>query len=255
MPVAMAAAALRRLPRLRARTWAVLLVVLALALGGGYLWLRDSSLVSVEQVTITGISGPERRAVERALTSAATEMTTLHVDVDRLRAAVASYPQVKDLTARADLLHRLHIDVTERPPVAALAVGDERTPIAADGTLLRDRPKVDALPAVNADALPAGGRLTGGEAAVALEVLAAAPAAMRRYVERVDVGPDGVEAQLRDGPRVLLGEPDRAYAKWIATGRVLGDPNSAGADYIDVRLPERPAAGGVDEEPSTSTGA
>ena len=251
----MAAAALRRLPRLRARTWGVLLVVALAAVAGGYLWLRDSSLVRVEQVTITGVTGAEARGVERALTDAARQMTTLHVDVDRLEAAVSSYPQVKAVAARPELLHHLRIEVTERTPVAALEVGEQRTPIAADGTLLTGRTSTDGLPSVTTDALPAGGRLTGGEEAVALEVVAAAPAAMRRYVDRIDAGPEGIEAQLRDGPRVLLGTPERAHAKWIATGRVLGDPNSAGADYIDVRLPERPAAGGFDAELSTSTGA
>jgi cell division protein FtsQ len=161
---------------------------------------------------------------------------------------VAVYPQIKQLRVTAHPLHRLNIDVVQRGAVAALAVGDLRTPVAADGTLLKGHASADGLPAVPATALPAGGRVTGGNAAVALAVVAAAPPAMRRHLDRIDVGPDGLEAQLRDGPRVLLGTGERPRAKWIATGRVLGDPNSAGADYIDVRLPERPAAGGFGDE-------
>ncbi|HEU4657816.1 MAG TPA: FtsQ-type POTRA domain-containing protein [Capillimicrobium sp.] len=235
---------LPRLPRLRVRTWAVVAVLLAAAAAGGWLWLRDSSLVRVEQVEITGVTGAEKASVEAALRQAAEEMTTLHVDAEALRAAVERYPQVKNLSVEADPLHRLRIAVEERPPVAALTVGDERTPVAADGTLLTGHASDEGLPEVDASALPAGGRLTGGDAATALAVVAAAPEAMRRYVERVSEGPEGLEAQLRDGPRVILGTADRAYAKWIATGRVLNDPGADGAGYIDVRLPERPAAGG-----------
>lgn len=236
-----------RLPHLRVRTWVLLAVLLSGALTGGWFWLRDSSLVAVEQVDISGIGGQEQAEVERALTLAAREMTTLNVDVERLRSAVAIYPQVKDLQVEADPLHRLRIEVVQRPPVAVLEVGDERTPIAADGVVLDGHASAEGLPAVPAGALPAGGRLTGGDEAAALQVLAAAPEATRKYVERVAVAEDGtIEAQLRDGPLVLLGTPDRAYAKWIATGRVLGDPGSAGAGYIDVRLPERPAAGGFE---------
>ena len=34
-------------------------------------------------------------------------------------------------------------------------------------------------------------------------------------------------------------------AKWTAAARVLADPSSRGAAYIDLRLPDRPAAGGL----------
>ena len=34
-------------------------------------------------------------------------------------------------------------------------------------------------------------------------------------------------------------------AKWTAVTRVLADRDAAGADYIDLRIPGRPAAGGL----------
>jgi cell division protein FtsQ len=42
----------------------------------------------------------------------------------------------------------------------------------------------------------------------------------------------------------MLGSTERPRAKWAAAARVLSDSSSEGATYIDVRLPERPAAGG-----------
>jgi hypothetical protein len=55
----------------------------------------------------------------------------------------------------------------------------------------------------------------------------------------------GLVAQLQNGPAVYFGDAADLDAKWTAATRVLGDPNqgAAGASYIDVTDPERPAAG------------
>lgn len=244
----------RRIARLHPGVLGALCVVAVAAGFGGWLWLRDCGLVRVERVEVTGIGGPEAPAIRAALTRAAREMTTLHVDRGRLRAAVADYPQVKDVRVVAHPLHRLQVEVVGRPPVATLAAGGERLPIAADGTLLRGRVSAQGLPTLRAPALPAGGRLTGGRAAQGLALVAAAPAATRQLVAQVTVGSEGFQAELRNGPVVILGDDARGRAKWIAAARVLSDPESEGATYIDVRIPERPAAGGFGDQPQTSTG-
>ena len=58
-------------------------------------------------------------------------------------------------------------------------------------------------------------------------------------------GQDGIVVELRDGPELIFGDATRVRAKWVAATRVLADPDSEGATYIDVRLPGRPAAGGL----------
>ena len=50
---------------------------------------------------------------------------------------------------------------------------------------------------------------------------------------------------LKAGPELYFGDADRVTAKWAAAARVLADASSKGATYVDVRLPERPVAGGV----------
>ena len=110
--------------------------VLAL-LAGGWLWLRDSRLVAVDQVSVTGLSGSEAPRVRAALEGAARDMTTLHVRSDQLRTAVEPFPAVMAVDAHADFPHRLRIVVHEHVAVAALAAGTDRVPVAADGTLLR----------------------------------------------------------------------------------------------------------------------
>ena len=120
--------------------------VLAL-LGGGWLWLRDSGLVAVDQVSVTGVSGSEAPRVRAALEGAARDMTTLHVRPDQLQTAVEPFPAVMAVDAHADFPHRLRIVVHEHVAVAALAAGTDRVPVAADGTLLRGS-STNGLPVV-----------------------------------------------------------------------------------------------------------
>jgi cell division protein FtsQ len=232
-------------------------VVLALVLlAGAYLLVRDSSLVRVEQVTIAGAGGPEGPRVRAALDQAAREMTTLHVRRGALMDAVQRYPTVRGLVVERDLPHTLRITVLRRPAVAMLAAGAQRVPVAADGTLLRGVPAPDDIPSVKVAAPPAGSTLRDPRAEKALALVAAAPDAMRAHVSRVFLGRQGLQADLRNGPAVILGDGSRLRAKWIAAARVLGDPGAKGATYVDVRLPDRAVAGGLPEaaqpaQPST----
>jgi cell division protein FtsQ len=58
-------------------------------------------------------------------------------------------------------------------------------------------------------------------------------------------GPKGLKLDLRDGPDLIFGSATRVRAKWAAAARVLADSSAAGATYLDLRVPERTAAGGV----------
>jgi cell division protein FtsQ len=236
-----------RLPRPPLRATAAFLCVLGV-LGALWLWLRDSPLVAVEDVTVTGLSGPDAGRVREALSDAARDMTTLHVRKGELRTAVDPYPAVLDVRTDPDFPHRLRIVVRERNPVGTVVAGDQRVPVAADGTLMRTTPS-GGLPEIPAKALPGGTH--AGEPGVrrALRVLAAAPPAMRARVTRVYMGEHGLTLPLRNGPTLYLGGSERLAAKWAAVATVLADPTSTGATYLDVRLPERPAAGGLEPPP------
>jgi hypothetical protein len=90
-----------------------------------------------------------------------------------------------------------------------------------------------------------------------LTILGAEPAPFARHVARVFSGPRGVTVEMRNGLLVYFGDGTLPHAKWLALARVLLDSSSAGASYIDVRVPERPAAGfpgGVaPDAPATAT--
>jgi cell division protein FtsQ len=229
---------------MRVRARVVLAVVVALAvLGGGWLWLRDSSLVAVRKVTITGVYGPDAGQIRSALTLAARNMTTLDVRIGPLRTAVDPYPVVKDLRVSTEFPHGLRIRVLEQLPVAALVADGRAVAVTGDGTLLHDvSPR--SLPEIAVRLLPGGSEVTDGTTLQALTLLSATPPRMLARISQVtDTPAHGLVAQLRSGPSIYFGDDSDLDAKWVAATEVLADPGSDGASYVDVTDPSRPASG------------
>jgi cell division protein FtsQ len=242
-----------RAPRVRPGLLLALIAV-ALLLGGAWLWFRDSSFVSVKRVSVTGLNGPDAGRIRRALRTAALNMTTLDISMSQLRTAVAPYPVVKDLRVSTQFPHGISIRVIEQIPVAEITVGGRTIEVAGDGTLVHDGGP-SSLPQIPLRVPPGGTRLTGS-AMGAVAVLAAAPYEMLARVSQVTTNNrHGIEAQLRNGPAIYFGDADRLDAKWTAAIAVIGDPSSAGAAYVDVSDPERPAAGGGSPSQSTTGGS
>lgn len=232
-----------RLRRQRPLVVAAIVLVL-LALGGGWLWLRDSSLVAVGRVTVVGASGPDAAQIEAALRTAAHGMTTLDVRMRTLRTAVAPFPIVKNLEVSAQFPHGMRIRVIEQIPVAVIADGSRRVTVAGDGTLLRDVRSSIGLPTLSARALPGGSKVTDTNMLAVIAVLAAAPYQLLAHVGGAsDTATHGVVIQLRSGPSLYFGDSSELPDKWTAATDVLADSGSAGASYIDVTDPYRPAAG------------
>ncbi len=226
----------------------LVLALLAALLTGAYMfWFRDSSLVRVERVRVVGLAAaPDVPRLRAALTAAGKEMTTLHVDDARLRSVVANAPVVRAVTAEPDFPHGLTIRVTENRPVALLSAGGHNVPVAADGTVLQGVDIPSTLPSVRTGGLPTH-RLGSGNAFDRVTVAAAAPAALLPKISSITLQPGkGYVAQVTNGPAVWLGGLARLDMKWDAAAAVLAQQSAAGASYIDVRLPERPVAGGVD---------
>jgi cell division protein FtsQ len=220
------------------------MVGIVLLLGGGWLWFRDSSLVAVQQVTVTGESGPDAGAIRSALLSAARGMTTLDVQTRQLYAAVSAYPVVSSLQVSTQFPHGMRIHVVEELPVAVVTADGRRVAVAADGTLLHDLARIPALPRIVLAVPPGGPRLNEPPALDAVYAATAAPRPLLgRITQIATTRGHGVVALLHDGPEVYLGAPTQLRRKWAAVVAVLDDPGSAGASYIDVTDPGRPAAG------------
>ncbi len=209
-------------------------------------WFRSSSLVAVEDVTI---SGAERYpSIESSLRTAALEQSTLDFDSAALAQAVADEPAVLRVTARPDFPNGATVSVELREPVAALSGS---ALVAADGVLLgRDTAAAAELPKIELTSADerADGSLSGAGARSA-RVLGAAPGPLLGEVSSATVDRDyGVVVELDSGLQVRFGGAEDAALKWRAAAAVLTDPELGSPTYIDVTVAERPVAGGLAQE-------
>src|SRR3954447_19015058 len=151
----------------RLAIWRRRALVAALAAGGlaiaYFAWFRDSSLVAVHDVKVEGATTADRGRIVSALTDAAQGMTTLHVQTERLTAAVSGFPTVAAVSADPSFPHGLTVRVTEREPALIASDGHHQVAVAPDGWLLAGVHPSGNLPQLKMDSLPASGRL-GGEA-------------------------------------------------------------------------------------------
>lgn len=244
-----------RLPAVSARLKRRLLALgaLCLLLAATYqFWFRDSWLVAVDRVTVSGLTTKDAPRVRRALTAAARSMSTLHVDRDDLERVVKAYPIVKALELRPDFPHTLRIRVIEHHPAAIAVTDGGRVAVSGDGTVLAGLAGEGRLPTISAEGTLRGEHLEDPAALAAARVAGAAPGALHGRVEKVAMRKEeGLVVLLRDGPELIFGDATRVRAKWTAAARVLADKAAAGATYVDLRLPGRPAAGGLPAETVT----
>ena len=218
-------------------------------IAGGYFgYLRDSSLVAVTDVEVVGVrSGEDPRRIVAEFDAAAREMTTLHVDRERLEEIAAAYPTIESVSPDPNFPHGLRIEVTEHDPALLARAGGRVLAVAADGSLLAgiQLPEEGVLPTLELERPPAGDRLEGTPLAQAL-VVGAAPEPLRPLIEKVGHSKEfGVELVLRGGIPVRFGTGLHAARKWEAAAAVLADGKLDALTYLDVRVPKRPAAGGA----------
>ena len=214
-------------------------LILAALVAFYMLWLRDSSLFAVEDVTVTGVTA-NKGEVSAALTEAADGMTTLHIRDDELADAVRPFPTVASIAADASLLHGLEITVTERLPVAEARLGGQVLPVSADGFALVGLSLEQALPRIEARAQ---GAVLDEEGAAQAAIIGAAPEDLRERIGGAswETESGGVVLELDGAPEIRFGDGERAEEKWEALAAVLAE-GVPGGSYVDVSVPERPVA-------------
>ena len=231
------------------RRFALAAIVGLLLTGLYWFWLRDSGLVAVNDVEVSGLTTKDGPRIQATLETAAEDMTTLHVRQDELEEVAREFPIIASINVEPDFPHGLRIEVTERRPAALVSVNGIPLPVAGDGTVLNGLRPPEGLPLLRMEKPAADGRVTDPQTLRALLVAGAAPGTVPQRIDRVGEGPEqGIVVELKDGPEVIFGDADHAVEKWTAALRVLADADAAGATYIDVRLPERPVAGGLPVE-------
>lgn len=129
-------------------------------------------------------------------------------------------------------------------PVAALSAGGSTTAVSATGAVLGPTRLTASLPRIALTREPATGtRLTNGRLRAYLSVLGAAPAPLLKLVAGIYRGPRGITVKMSNGLEAYFGNASRPHAKWASFAAVMASPAAAGAVYVDLRLPERPAVG------------
>jgi hypothetical protein len=94
---------------------------------------------------------------------------------------------------------------------------------------------------------PKGDRVKG-HTLEEVHVIAAAPAAIRRYISAAKYGKTGVALETSTGIEIRFGDDREATRKWEAAAAVLADPSVTLLSYVDVTAPTHPAVGGEDHE-------
>jgi cell division protein FtsQ len=236
-----------RLPRLRrprvTPILAAAVLVLAVVIGVGWLWFRSSSLVSVRQVEVTGLSGPDVGEIRSALDTTVKQMTTLTISDVRLKKAIAGYGPIAGVRVSTHFPHGVTIHVDETIPIATISDGGRQVAVDGAGLLLLGD-STRGLPALSVAPAATGGQVAGASTRAVLSVLQAAPFQLLAHLKSARMtAAHGVTVTLRNGPEIYFGATTQLPLKWRAADASLASSYSAGAAYIDVSAPMRPAAG------------
>jgi hypothetical protein len=149
-------------------------------------------------------------------------------------------------------------------PVAQIGEGKTVILVGDDGRLLGSRPgKPEARDGDSKSAkkkqkemhlvvLPLKQRPKGdrvkGHVLEEVHVIAAAPAALRKYLAASKYGKSGVAVETSTGIEIRFGDDREAARKWEAAASLLADPSVTLLSYVDVTSPTHPAVGGEGHE-------
>jgi cell division protein FtsQ len=158
---------------------------------------------------------------------------------------------VASVSVQRDWPRGVTVDVSMARPVAiAAAAGGEAAVVAESGRVLGPVPEDAGLGWLRvAGPPPAAGYALPDADRAALAFLAAAPPEAARRVRRLGMDATGaLSGHIDGGPALRLGRPEHLTAKARALGLVLAQvpaEDIQSATYIDLRVPKRPAIGGL----------
>ncbi len=221
------------------------LLVLAAVIAGSFLLVRNSSLVAVEKVKIVGLAGYYDKDARAAVTAEAMDMTTWNFDASRIEEAASQFVDVAGVEVDTDFPHAATIRIEVRRPVLIARIGGRTVTLSQTGEVINPTHAVAGLPKIDAPGVIHGDRVTSGKAFQAVTVLGAAPDVLLRKVEAVRWGKMGIVVKVKNGPELYFGDSSDARLKWRDAASVLASENSRGASYLDLRVPGRPAVGGI----------
>jgi cell division septal protein FtsQ len=232
-----------------------LVLALLIAIGvcaGSYLLVRNSSLVAVNDVRVVGLSGYYDKQARAAVVAEATRMTTMNFDDAKITEAASGFVDVAGVKVETDFPHGATIYIDVRRPVLVARVSGHLVTLSQTGEVISTMHASAGLPHIDVKGTIVDGQVTAGRALSAARLLGAAPDLLMRKVQSIRWGKLGIVVKLERGPELYFGTSADARAKWRDAAAVLGSPDSKGAAYVDLRVPGRPAIGGLGAAPTTT---
>jgi len=232
----------------RRRTVLLAAVATSAALAGGW-WLVTGPAAGIHGVSVTGYHGPDQALLEAWVRGIARNGTVTDPPTGEIRAALARFPWVERVDVSRVFPRAIRVDVTQAKAVA-VAVSDRgpRMLLSAEGRVLGPAPLRAPLAHIRVPgaAAPAGARLADPSARVGLELGAALGPELSARLRAVRVDHGALTAHLAAGPDLRLGPPDEIGPKAEAIQAVLARLSPAdrsSVSYLDVSVPDQPAAG------------
>jgi cell division septal protein FtsQ len=221
-------------------------IVAAIALLAGlFMLVRNTPLVEVREVAVTGLSEDYDESTRSAVIDEARNMTTLNFSVDRIKEAAAEFADVSSVEVTRHIPHGVSIDVQIRRPVLLARVSGKTVLLAQTGEVMDVRYAAPGLPKLDVTGRVVDGRLAGGKGLSAVKVLGAAPQALMAKVKNIRFGKLGVVVGMDGGLDLYFGSAKGATRKWQDAATVLASGKASGAAYLDLRVPGRVAIGGL----------
>lgn len=223
----------RRRANRRRRIVLAVLLVLVLLLGVGLWVVRQSSLLDVRQVEVTGSTLVDPARVG-SVSGIRLHTPLSRVDTGAAASKVAALPTVRSVEVSRDWPHTVRITVTERTAVYQLSTRDGFVRVDSSGiAFLRTTTQSSGLPKVLISRPDA--RLLRDVATVA----GSFDAGLRGQIEQVEVtGADSITLVLTKNRRVVWGSADESALKAKVTSAMLKVP----AKVYDVSSPEHPTS-------------
>jgi cell division protein FtsQ len=232
--------------RRRLRPWAIAGVV-CVALVTGSVALSYTSILGARTVEV---EGEDHLAARRVMRLAGIEEGTnvFHLDTVAAERRLEAERWILDATVDTELPGTITIAIRERRPVLVLVMGDDRSLVAADGTVLGRAGATVALPEIVA----VGDAPDTGEIAGAGEVVRAMAPSLRARVRSISVTGDEVSLVVDRGVQVSYGEVVDVTAKAQALRAILdhAEEQERALLSVDLSSPSAPTARFVGSQPN-----
>lgn len=225
----------------RGRLRWVIWVVAGVTLAGVLLWLVNSPVLAIREVTITGAEHSDPAAIAAGL-GIEPGTATIAVDgADLERSLETGDPWIESASVTVTWPGAVEIDVVERVPIATIATANGTFLVAEDAMLLARVEGEPEPPVITTDGVGVtrvGNRVNHRATDAAIAFVGGLSPELRRTTT-VTVDGDEVSAEV-GGMIIVLGRPKDMADKAAAVEALVGTDLEPGS-RIDVTAPTRPA--------------